>query len=61
MGQGDVMWSYEEFISDRHNDEPLIAESSEGHCGLPVEGAADARDDGECEEGREARGLGPAK
>lgn len=47
------MWSYEEFISDRHDDEPLIAELGGGHRGLPVEGAIDARDDGESEEGPE--------
>ena len=47
------MWSYEEFISDRHDNEPSIAESGDGHDSFPVEGTRDARDDGDCEEGRE--------
>jgi len=46
------MWSYEEFISDRDDDEPLIAESGDGGT-RPVDGTTNAGAEGECEEGRE--------
>ena len=41
------MWSYEEFIGDRHSDEGSTGESANGH-GRPLfDGAADEKNDGD--------------
>jgi hypothetical protein len=40
--QGDVMWSYEEFISDRHDDGTTETSGGIGGQENPVEGQPDA-------------------
>jgi len=40
------MWSYEEFIGDRHSDEGSTSESADGSGRLPIAGTADEKDDG---------------
>ena len=61
-GQGDAMWSYEEFISDRHSDEPSINDSADGLGSFPVRVPAEAKHDEDCVEGRrEHTDFGPNK